>query len=482
MYAGMPLLVLPTSSLPSASAAGAYIINSVNSPTSLTLQWLGNVESPYGAGDTVSSASVQTGATILAHGSDGDAGIFELISSLETPIAFFDGSLYGNTWSNCYSQGARVGYYNTSTDGCTYLRCSSEDFTQLVANPGNPSILIGGGLPGYIGRTYPGSGFTCIDVNDSLLKFGEIGADGTVYGAYIPAGNAINGANSPVNFSRTSSKFTSGLLLQYQSAGDYPFTANTWQFCHNIGLVLDQNFAVAGSGIFGFTDPGNQFGAGLFMVGNPTMNTRTHWKWKQTSVSLTTGANIVYLNGGSSDNGAVAFCDSGYGIAVDTPIATGTNPPFIRLGGASTTGNPITELKIGITSAGTFPSGSPTFYYEINGTVVASGVAITTSVNLTGAAAGISVNFVDGAYGADNVWTAPTLWGQAVPCMKCALEFDNITDMSNAGLCVVNGVTRISESPGFNYAASVYVGASCTATLVWEYDLFVPNYTSGNIG
>lgn len=487
LVAGMIVAIRPTASLGSPGPASLYSIETVSGST-VTLKWLNNAEGVQ-AGNSV-SGSLQWGALIACHGSDGALNHFHHNNAIDSAVSFIELSQAGSLWTNCYSQEACLGYYAGSVAPSTFDRCGSEDFTLLSASLGNVSTIIGGQLASYVTSTFADTSLQVIGGERAALVFASVSQDGATYGAAIPGGNQTTIGDSLIHLSRAPAlpQWESGWNLHYNTSAVFPYTAKSFSLDHYRGLLKDQDPAF---GIFGWTDYGNALGGGCFIVNNPTANSSRHWHFKQT-VSLTTGQNTVYLNGGSSDAGAIpsGFANPSTQIGIDTPIVNGTTVPAnsiprVYFTGAPTAGS-IADLLVFIwnTNSGVFPSGSPpTFAVRVNGSVIATNVAMASSVALTGTAAGITVSFPAGTYDASQSWESQSLWSGSQDDFRCHLEFDNVTDMVAAGLCTVTGVTRVAEGGGgFNLAASVYVGASCTATLVWEFDSFVPNYSSGNVG
>jgi hypothetical protein len=133
--------------------------------------------------------------------------------------------------------------------------------------------------------------------------------------------------------------------------------------------------------------------------------------------------------------------------------------------------------------------GSPTMNSQRHWTWKQEAVTILPGNHLVylngGAADNGSVPFLDdGTY---NRLTGRTLWTNAKRSLKVEIEFGNISDLSNYPL-TVTGYTFVEKTPGppatYNAACNVTnpANSNVTVTLVWTFEMFVPNYDTVNIG
>ena len=208
------------------------------------------------------------------------------------------------------------------------------------------------------------------------------------------------------------------------------------------------------------------------------MNTPMHFTWKQ-SVSLASGANTVYLNGGvGTDGGHVPYLTDPTFITMNgTVYVVGINAPAVTF-----TGTPVATLNpVEIVIL------SPTTFAWYNGGVLqATGVTITSTYVL--GATGVTANFQIGgpAYASGQTYTAYTQWGNAQSKMNVELEFTS-AEIATAN-CQVVGYAFVAETGLGNRNAAAQIvnnaGSSVAVTIVWTYDVFVTNYTvaSGSIG
>jgi hypothetical protein len=235
----------------------------------------------------------------------------------------------------------------------------------------------------------------------------------------------------------------------------------------------DSNIAAAG-----WTDSKNPRGSGLVYTAVPTINTPRHFTFRQ-PVTLVSGNNVVYMNGGSSDGGAVPFLTDCTQLSLADTIVAGTNPPAATLRGFPAVAcGPIEVL---ITTGGVV--GTAKFTWTLNSITQATNVATASSVVL--GSTGISINFPDGTYGTNNTYTAYTNWANAQYSLKCDLEFASVSDLTSAD-CYIVGYNFVTESVGPPILRNAVCkiknpgGTTPTVNLVWTYDVFVTNYPAGS--
>jgi hypothetical protein len=100
---------------------------------------------------------------------------------------------------------------------------------------------------------------------------------------------------------------------------------------------------------------------------------------------------------------------------------------------------------------------------------------------------GGSVPFLDDGTFNQNTEQGGPLWTNAKRSLKVEIEFGNLPDLCNYPL-TVTGYTFVEKTSGppatYNAACNVTnpKNSNVIVTLVWTFDMFVPNYDTVNIG
>jgi hypothetical protein len=421
---------------------------------------------PVAVGSTVASGLYfNVGGGLIVYGADGNSCYVQGFNNATCCNGTHNETDGAAVFIACYCQDTYYPHIDASPGVNTYVGCNQESGAEAVltlsAEPlilgGNIAVDLKGGSANYASR---------VSSTQSNVTFAQVGSDGATYRVTL-----VSPSNVSTNFfqrvptSGTGQQWTFVYHTSESSAPwGGPFQESEWVWFppgYN-GLPFSP---------IGWTDNQNQRGLGLPIFASPTMNAPMHFSWQQ-SVTLQPGGNTVYLNGGvGTDGGAVPYLDDPTIIQMDpTVYTTGSSPPAVTFTGTPT--QALAPLEIVIQQP-------TTFEWYINGNLQASGVAIATTVVLTGT--GVTANFPAGTYASGQTYTAYSMWGNAQRKMRVDVQFPS-SGIATAN-CTVLGYSFVSEG-GVTYNAAVRInngaGSPVTVTLVWTYDVYVTNYASGS--
>ena len=308
VFAGCGNFTLVTGEAP---IIGIYYLTAIDDPTHVTATLYNNGTGPvFGAAypqlASVPNCFAQVGAAQRVEGPNVGGSMFSNIFPTLCQTAFKDGSQIRDTYINCYSQSCIVGYNVYGDAPIQFYNCNSEDYTIQVVWTQAGCLAVGGSISD---RNASSADVESVGNGYASLEFYRLDAQGNKWGATIPAANQ----------SACMSVFhnASAYYLQYlDSVAPWSTDSLSW---------------VAAHPMFGWTEPANTRGTGLFFVASPTMNTQHQWKWPQTNIALAPGANTVYINGGSSDAGAFTFSDNGTGFWPNADIDVNVKVQYANL-------------------------------------------------------------------------------------------------------------------------------------------------------
>jgi len=452
-----------------------YEIGSIVDETHIILTNVSSYDAglnPVAVGSTVAAGLYfNVGAGLIVYGADGNSCYVQGFNNATCCNGTHNETDGAAVFIACYCQDTYYPHIDASPGVNMYIGCNQESGAEAIltlsAEPlivgGNVAVDLKGGSANYASR---------LSSTQSNVTFAQVGADGATYRVTL-----VSPSNSSTNFFQRVP--TSGLGQQWTFVYHNSESSAPWggPYQQSEWVWFPPGYNGLPFSPLGWTDNQNQRGLGLTIVASPTMNSPLHFSWRQ-AVTLASGGNTVYLNGGTGgDSGAVPFLTDPTFIQMDGTVyytGTGIQQAVTFTGTPTEALNPV-EIVV--------QSGATTFNWYIGGGLQASGVAIASTVSL--GATGITANFPAGTYTAGQTYSGYSMWGNAERKMRVDIEFPS------AGLaaanCTVLGYAFVSEGSG-TYNAAVQInngaGSPVAVTLVWTYDVFVPNYAvaSGNIG
>jgi hypothetical protein len=251
------------------------------------------------------SGTVPGGSGFRGRGADTNGGVAIGCFVQRNNITYNDETNSG-TWIGCYSEASAVGFDCASAGFPIFVGCFSEDIMGGRFSGGQTALVVGGTL------VATSNALEKVGVLRSRLTFSDQRTDTPVvtYGANIPAA----GRNAALEFWHNSA--ASGWSLAYTVPGSgsapYPYLSNSWRWLRASadGVQTDPSGAP-----FGWTEAGNPRGVALPFIANPLLNTVRRWTWKQTGITLRSGANIIYLFGGTINANEAQFAQDAKSFA-----------------------------------------------------------------------------------------------------------------------------------------------------------------------